>query len=153
MRGTAAAGPKLGDGGSFRADTLRALCTSRQAECTRRGPRSFNGPLKLINGCKHYNHLVTRRNCVLASDRRTNRRMNFPPSFSNSTSRRPPRSRYFQDVRVGRDILFILHETRGKSRRNKKVKRRAVLGINSAKVALNVAFEEKSPVKTPSLGK
>lgn len=40
-----------------------------------------------------------------------------------------------------------------KSRRNKKVKQWAATGINSAKVALNVAFEEKSPVKTPTLGK
>lgn len=40
-----------------------------------------------------------------------------------------------------------------KSRRNKKVKQRVVNRINSAKVALNVAFEEKSPVKTPTLEK
>lgn len=40
-----------------------------------------------------------------------------------------------------------------KSRCNTKVKQRAVTGINSAKVTLNVAFKEKSPVKTPTLGK
>lgn len=48
----------------LRGDTLHS---SRLAECSRLARRSSNGPLKLINGRKHYNHLVTRTNRAVAA--------------------------------------------------------------------------------------